>query len=347
MRILELPWLKRRQADLAGVYLSPSAVALVVHQPENSDAAGGLQCQASPRQEEGQLTDLLRAQKATLGLARTDCCLVLAPAFYTLSLIERPDVSGSELKDAVRWKIQEYIDFPADEAVIDVFPLPLAASRGRAPMVFVVAAQRSKLKSLVDAVAGAGLNPICIDITELSLRTLAEDLFPEPDAAIGVLRITANTGMINITRGDELFLSRRITGIPGAFDEASWDTFKDMMLLQVQRSIDYYESALSQGSAQVLMVAATHEWQSRIVDYLAEMLPLPVRSLPEFLCENYTIDLYNPRSRQLAATELGNEEKQALAAAIPAFGGAIRSTRFLANSRQPSNRNSDVVGGSV
>jgi len=329
--MLDFPWLKRKQPALAGVYLSHSAVALAaVCRPtgvDGSGAAEAFRCMASPIQGGGEISASLQTQKATLGLEKTDCTLVLAPDFYTLSLIERPPVAEQELKDAVRWKIQEYLEFPAEEAVVDVFPLPQVASRGHSSMIFVVAVQKSKLKTLVHAVSSTGLHPTAIDIAELSLRTLAESLFPEADSAVGLLRITANNGVINISRGDELFLSRRITGVPSDFDEVSWNTFKDMMLLQVQRSIDYYESALSQGAAQVLLVAATHEWQSRIVDYLAEMLPLGVRDLPEYLCDQFDLELFNPEPRALRSSSLSSEDKQALAAAIPALGGALRSAQ--------------------
>ena len=73
---------------------------------------------------------------------------MLAPELYSVSLVERPPVAEDELVDAVRWQIQENVEFPVDTATLDVFPLPDAATRDR-PMVFVVAMQTEFLKVLL------------------------------------------------------------------------------------------------------------------------------------------------------------------------------------------------------
>jgi hypothetical protein len=147
---------------------------------------------------------------------------------------------------------------------------------------------------------------------------------PSPEHGIGLLRVTASSGLVNLTRGDELFLSRRISGVPRALEGSAWENFKDGLLLQVQRSIDYYESGLSQPAATALLVAATHGWQDRIVAHLESMLPLPVRSLGRVLAEELEIELFNPEPTILSGDSLTDAQIQALAAAMPAIGGLLR-----------------------
>ena len=98
----------------------------------------------------------LRDQSRDVGLNDTVCNLVLAPELYSVSLIEPPPVEDEELREAVRWRIQDNIDYPVDQAALDVFPLPESASRDKS-MVFVVALQMEMLKRLLDKVYAADM----------------------------------------------------------------------------------------------------------------------------------------------------------------------------------------------
>jgi len=321
LRILGWPFLARRSRLCAGVYLSQSAVAIAAEGP----AAERIRCAAAPLDGDAAPDRVLKALCAELGIRAARATLVLPPESYHLLLVEQPNVAAADLRDAVRWRIQEFIDFPAESAVLEVFPFPSSAIRGRAPMVFVVAIARVRLAAAVETVARAGLEPAAVDIAELALRNLAMRAYPSPEHGIALLRITASSGIVNVTRGDELFLSRRIAGVPKSLDGDAWDAFKDALLLQVQRSIDYYESGLSQPPATALLVAATHGWQERIVAHLSAMLPLPVRSLAQVLDDELRLDLFNPGPVTRSAAGLGDAETRAIAAASPALGGLLRA----------------------
>jgi MSHA biogenesis protein MshI len=283
-----------------------------------------LDLRADPLSQLADAPGLLREQSRAVGLAETGCNLVLAPELYSVSLVERPPVPDAELAEAVRWRLQDNVDFPVDQAAIDVFPLPESASRQR-DMVFVVALQRDSLKRLLDHVHGAGISVNTVDVTELALRNVSHGLYPEPDSSVGLLRFTAASGVINITRGEELFLSRRVSGIPSEFSESAWKEFNDRLLLQVQRSIDYYESAMSQPPCNALIVATTHGWQARVCEYLDEMLPVSVRPIESELSALFDVRLHNPEPQTLDWSTLTGQQRNALAAALPALGGLLRA----------------------
>lgn len=327
MRVPDLPFLARRPRPCAGLYLSASTVALAVAEPGGERIGCAAQRVAGTSAVGPVLADLVRR----LGADRANCVLVAAPDTYQLVLIERPNVPDTELRDAARWRIQEYLEFPAADAVIDVFPFPDGAARGRPPMLFVVATARPRLEAALRLVTEAGLSPVCVDITELTLRNLAHRVYPSAEHSIALLRVTPSTAMINITRGDELFLSRRISSTPREFNDSNWETFKDTLLLQVQRSIDYYESALSQPPADCLLIAASDGWQERIVAHLESMLPLPVRALGNVLTDAMAIDVFNPQLERLAANSLTQEQDAAVAATLPAIGAALRAASWAEN----------------
>lgn len=326
-------WLKGRgdrSRSATCIYLSGGAVATVhgrsLAPGDLDEAAFEISVRADPISSPEEISDTLRTQVNGLGLKQGPAHVVLAPEFYSLSLVERPSVADEDLVDAVRWQVQDNVDYPVEQASIDVFDLPHAASRDR-DMVFVVVARKDFLATRIQQIRSAGLVADSIGITELSMRNLIACLFPEPDQSIALVRMTSNSGLINVSRSAELFLSRRITGVPGDFDEAAWESFQNTLLLQVQRSVDYYESAMGQPPCSALMVAATHSWQRRVCEFLTEMMPVPIRGLSDVLAERFSIVLHNPEPVTLDWENIKDTEANALAAALPAIGGLLRELR--------------------
>ena len=317
-------WNLRARDDgrAAGLYVSPRSVSAAVGERRGERVA--LDLRADPVDGLDAVAACLRGQSQALGLGSTGCNLVLAPELYSMTLVERPKVPEEEVKEAVRWRLQEGLDFPPDQAVIDVFPLPASASRER-DMVFVVAVHRDTLRQVVGAAHEAGIRVAAVDVTELALRNITHGLYCEPHWSVGLLRLTAASGVINICRGEELFLSRRISGIPAELSAGAWDEFRDRLLLQVQRSIDYYESAMGQQPCNALIVATTHGWQDRVCEYLDEMLPVAVRTVKDELAGLFDVRLHNPDPLDIDWRDPTVEQRNAMTAALPALGGALRS----------------------
>jgi len=321
----------------SAVYFSGSAVALAAGGYSATDSTDiALKLRADPLRSLAESPEKLVKQVASLMPSQRKVQMVLAPELYALSLLERPPVADDEVLEAVRWRMQDNVEFSMEHASLDLFELPESASRDRA-MVFVAAIPTDTLKSLVNDVHECGLEVETVDIAELSLRNVVHSLFPAPDQNIALLRVTSNAGMINISRGEELFLSRRMSGVPGEFSESGWEDYKDRLLLQVQRSIDYYESAMGQPPCNALLVATTHGWQEHFVSYLDEMLPIPIRTLTTELANNYQLQLYNPDPLAVDWNQLGVAEANAISAGLPAIGGLLRGLAPVAKTANPDS----------
>ena len=216
--------------------------------------------------------DLLCRQ---LGVAKAaPVALVLPPDAYNLLLIEPPDVPDGEMKEAVRWRNRELLSFPAEEAAIDVFRFPEDAQRGRRT-VFVAAAHRTALSERIAAVLPTRLQVVAIDITELSVRNLTELAGAAP---LAILQAADGVGAITLVRGGDVYLSRRIE-----LSELDAERTIDQALLQLQRSLDYFENQLGQGLASGVLVALPAEVESAWMRRLQEMLPLPVHALSRWV----------------------------------------------------------------
>jgi MSHA biogenesis protein MshI len=216
----------------------------------------------------------------TLGLERNLCVTTLALGSYSLLFVEAPDVPPSELRAAMRWRVKDLIDFHIDDAVIDVFEVPDQKVTGKSAMMYAVVARSSVIRQQIDLLAGAGLNLEVIDIPELALRNIAA-MLPEDVAGVALLYLSSRSGLITLTRQGTLYLSRRIeTGweaLSGNQDEM--ETRLDRIVVEIQRSLDYYESHFMQPPIASMVVTPLPEGLNGVDAYLGEQLGIPVRSI--------------------------------------------------------------------
>jgi len=184
------------------------------------------------------------------------CNYVLSPRDYNLYLIEAPAVEAAELNSAVRWKIKDLLDIPAEDAVIDVFPVPEDAFQGRSKMLYAVAAQKSRIESVIELVSRSGLKLQSIDIPELVMRNIAnQTLNDEHGIAFMDLRKTGST--MNLSKNGQLYLTRKINtsldaNVMSSYD---WEMQRDRLVLEIQRSLDYYESQMGQNPISRIIIA--------------------------------------------------------------------------------------------
>lgn len=191
------------------------------------------------------------------GLTKGRCVLVLEPGTYSLLQVELPAVPREELIPAIRWKIKDLIDFHIDDSVIDLFDIPVDEQRGRAPMAYVVAARASLIQERVDMILASGLELTAIDIPELALRNLLTH-YDEDVSGVALVHLSKQAGQIVLTRQSHLYLARSFSlGLDYLLDNPSADgqqAFVDSLALELQRSMDYYESYFGQPPISTILV---------------------------------------------------------------------------------------------
>lgn len=183
-------------------------------------------------------------------LKRRRCTTLLGDGEYRLIQTEAPDVKPDELKAALRWRIKDLIDFHVNDATIDVFDVPVQMS-GRAALVYVVVGRNEAIRKRVDLMHNAGAALEIIDIPELAQRNLAW-LLPEDREGVALLTLNDGAGLITITRAGELYLSRTITALQDTLAEGAGF---ERLLLELQRSLDYFESSFRQNPIMNVVIA--------------------------------------------------------------------------------------------
>ena len=202
---------------------------------------------------------------------------------YKLLMVEAPDVKDSELAAAVRWRVKDLIDFNVEDAVIDVFEVPESRSGS---MVYAVVARAEDVKKRIDYLLEAGLNLEIVDVPELALRNIAA-LLPEDVGGVALVQIGEEGGLITITRQQKLYLSRRLsagfnslpTTLMQSDDPAAIEAWLDRIVIEVQRSMDYYESHFSLPAIGSLVITPLMQEVSGIEEYISAQLDISTRVL--------------------------------------------------------------------
>lgn len=226
---------KRRQRVFLEV--RPDGIAWARSASEN----GFIECSPAMREQE------LSAVVDQNGWAGSRATLVLPLDQYQVFQLERPEgIDRSELGYALKWKLKDLLDFSPSDAISDVFAFPDDASRGRGELVNVVAARKSLVRELIELVRSSGLELLSIDIAELALSHLVARLDTNKRGA-ALVHMRGRYGQMVICKGDMLYLSRRLdVAIDDLHDASQQENAIQSLALEMQRSLDYYESQLGQ-----------------------------------------------------------------------------------------------------
>ncbi|MBW4936508.1 type IV pilus biogenesis protein PilM [Marinobacter sp. F4206] len=229
----------------------PDGIAWAETAAGSASPVGFVECR--PAQRARALQELV-SQRSWSGALTT---LVLPLDQYQVFQMERPEgIDESELGDALKWKLKDFLDFSPTDSVSDVFPFPEDASRGRGALVNVVAARKSLVSELVSLVGASDLQLDRIDIAELALRNLVSVL-DENKRGAALVHLRENYGQMIVCRDDTLYLSRRLDVTSEDLrDVARQESAVQSLALEMQRSLDYYESQLGQVPPAVIRLVA-------------------------------------------------------------------------------------------
>ena len=223
------------------------------------DATGVVDSYASEQDKEG--LQGLSQWLASKRYGRISVTVCLDQSRYELQLVDAPPVADDELSDALGFRIRDLIGESAENKLLQAFPLPGDAYRGRMSMAFAAIADRDYLRDIVKWCRDENLELQTMTIDELSLLNLVAAL--EPETSVGVLRLEPKEGMIYLYQDGALYFTRHLNfGTDDLMpEEAQVGDFtlenssrSDMLTLEVQRSMDYFESQLGLGSIGQLWV---------------------------------------------------------------------------------------------
>lgn len=210
------------------------------------------------------------------------CYICLGHQYYNMLLVDSPDVPDQELREAVRWKVGDLITLPLEEAVVDAFRLPADAYRGRMNMLYVSVTERALIRKLVKVCERHGLDLQEITINELAMASVADAVLQLGQRGTAFLYLNGSGGTINLIENGSLYLTRTIElGNGGGVFTGNLEFQQDPvenLALDVQRSLDYYESQIGKSGISGLYVVADTPEQLALCEGLSQRLPISVEA---------------------------------------------------------------------
>lgn len=237
---------------------------------------------------------------------------VLAPGEYQMLLVEAPAVPVNELKSAIRWKIKDGLSYHIDDATVDVLQIPATKhSAERAQSLYAIVAENSVIQKQIALFEQAQLTLGVIDIPEMAQRNIA-GLFEQEDRALVLLSFDDFGGLLTITAGGELYLSRRIEVSGGQLQDVNEELrqqSRDKVEMELQRSLDYFDRHFHTLPVKRVLVSAPPN--TGLVDFLSAVVDVKVEQLDL----SQVLDIS-------AAPDLANSEF--VAGVLPTLGAALR-----------------------
>ena len=217
-----------------------------------------------------------------IDLGKSKVSTVLPYGSYQLLLVELPNVPANEMRSAIRWQVKDLLDYPVDQAVIEFFEMPEQATGSKKSMAYAVATRRSDLQEHIEIVRGAGLSLDVIDIPELCTRNITS-LLSQDDDGVAFLHFTEKHGLLTVTRQGVLYLIRRIDIGRSDINAVADDDFArteliSNIVLETQRSLDYYESHFDRRPVTELLLAPGSDIGG-LAESLNDQLGLNISSL--------------------------------------------------------------------
>jgi MSHA biogenesis protein MshI len=253
-----------------------------------------------------------------LQLAHFQCSTLLGAGEYQLLSVEAPNVPPEELKTAIRWRIKDLLDFHVDDATIDVLDVPMDKnSPVRNHAMYAVAARNQLIQQRQTLFSDAKIALSVIDIPEMAQRNVAALLAPE-GRGLAMLSFDAQGGLLTLSFGGELYLSRRIDVSLAQLTQADADQQNsqfERITLELQRSLDHFDRQYHSIPVAKLVLAPLPTTAAALQASLAANLYIPVEActLDSVLDVSRVPELSDPQAQQRYFMTIGaalrHEEK--------------------------------------
>ncbi|MBO1255853.1 MSHA biogenesis protein MshI [Alteromonas sp. 5E99-2] len=197
--------------------------------------------------------------------------------YYQQFQLDKPNVEAEEVVSALAWSVNELTDSNTSRAIdYTDLPVPLAGN----DKVNVVSVNDKDMHYVVESVISAGLPLESISVEEV---VTCNFLLEDPDAVITLIQDGSPEICLNIVKQGKLYFSRRLKGFEnlGSFtlDELKMGII-DSLCVQIQRSMDYFESQLRQAPVRQLRLKLDTQHLTALIEQIEQALPVKVSSLP-------------------------------------------------------------------
>ncbi|ATC80977.1 MULTISPECIES: hypothetical protein [Pseudoalteromonas] len=168
--------------------------------------------------------------------------LVVPHYFYQIVQMDKPMLSDEEIIQSLPWTTKDLVDIPPENIVADFIDYPIIQPMQSSKMnVFIT----NKLQLLPFIDSFSKIKPVLRAMT--SEEMILVTLFGEDKSAhMLIVQHAGHEPRILIIRDGQLLLARRLNGFLGISDKERTHGLVEALGLEIQRSMDFFESQLKQ-----------------------------------------------------------------------------------------------------
>lgn len=209
-------------------------------------------------------------------LAGTPTYVAFSLDWYNLLQIDRPAVEDSEMQNALSYSVKELVG--TDEPLVFDYTdltVPLAGNKKVNVYAIPYEAVDTASRNMLDA--GVSLKQISVaELAACELLTYSE----EP--VMVVIQEPGEEVSVNIVKDGNLYVSRRLKGFEnlGSFSEEELQMgLTDSLSVQIQRSMDYFESQLRQAPVRKIRLRLDTTYTAIVAQQINQVVPADVAAI--------------------------------------------------------------------
>ena len=230
---------------------------------------------------DSQLSESITQCINDLDIERAQVAIVLPAHLYQIVQMDKPNLSVEEIKQSLPWTVKDLVTIPAESIIADFIENPI--KQGGQEKISVFAANKTLLMPIINAVHKSKAELELITCEEFVLTGLLE---VDTAAHLIVYQHEGQEPSIQIVRDGCLLFSRRLRGfsrLPTMSIEDLSMGLLDSFSLELQRSIDFFESQLKQPPLKSLQLYLPSEHLEQVVEQLKVHFPVKVTTLQRHL----------------------------------------------------------------
>lgn len=243
---------------------------------------------------ETQLSDALRDfDKETCRVS-----VVLPQEMYHMVQVDKPELPEEDITTALPWTLGELVPFDSSNIVLDYIDYPVQTRTG-GKKIDVFAAEKSSLSALVQSLSKKKE----VKLTHIHAKeVLATEMVPDDDyARLLIIQEPNSEPFLMIVRSRAIWLSRRLRGfVKKSTGQEDLAQLSDMLGLEIQRSMDFYESQLKQPPLKEILFRTQFDCEPVI----ERLKPFQPAAMKKFIPELELADVVEPTCHFALASAL-------------------------------------------
>ena len=226
--------------------------------------------------------DINACVKAALKQVGSPACpanVALSLEDSTIHKINKPNVPPEEMDGSVLFMLKDRLSHSVEETMVASIEYPKGCRHD--DQLMAVEVHKDRILQIVDALHDAHIDINAIDLTELNLGDMLEE---DETMAKGLAVLVEHSRGVSllIYRNHALYLIRRVNGVSdliSCLPAPGNDAMAETLMLEIQRTFDYYDSLMGQPLPARLYLAPTIMDLGPLAEHLNASLALSVEAL--------------------------------------------------------------------